>query len=182
MDHFADRLIAAIRRVGNPVLVGIDPRPEDMPPGWLDRYPPTRGGVAEAFKSFAAQVLDVVAGRVAAVKFQAAYYEAYGPEGMSALAASARLAREKGLIVIIDGKRNDIGSTAEAYARAYLGRVKVGDGLELRVGGRCAHGQSLPGPRWCRALFQRGGGVRQRSFCAGPHEQPVSRRVSGPGL
>jgi orotidine-5'-phosphate decarboxylase len=60
------------------------------------------------------------------VKFQAAFYEAYGPEGMAALGETIRHARDSGLIVILDGKRNDIGSTAEAYARAYLGKVPVG--------------------------------------------------------
>ena len=75
-------------------------------------------------------MVDVVASQVPAVKFQAAYYEAYGPEGLSALHATAASARSKGLIVLIDGKRNDIGSTAEAYARAYLGRVPVGDRTE----------------------------------------------------
>src|SRR5260370_33783864 len=67
---------------------------------------------------------------VAAVKFQSAFYEAYGPPGVVALHATAAIAHEKGLIVIIDGKRNDIGSTAEAYARGYLGKVPVGGVFE----------------------------------------------------
>lgn len=125
--HFADRLVAAVRRVGNPVLVGIDPRPEDLPVGFLDRFPNDRAGVAEALRVFGNNVVDVVAGKVAAVKFQSAYYEAYGPEGVQALHTTSHHARESGLIVIIDGKRNDIGSTAEAYARAYLGKVPVAD-------------------------------------------------------
>jgi orotidine-5'-phosphate decarboxylase len=128
--HFADRLIAAVRRAGNPVLVGIDPRPEDLPTGFLEKFPGDRGGVAAALRAFGKGAIDVVAPRVPAVKFQAAYYEAYGPEGLAALHASASYARAQGLIVLIDGKRNDIGSTAEAYARAYLGRVPVGDRTE----------------------------------------------------
>ncbi|HEX8201498.1 MAG TPA: orotidine-5'-phosphate decarboxylase [Isosphaeraceae bacterium] len=128
--HFADRLIAALRRVGNAVLVGIDPRPEHLPEGLLERFPGDRPGVAAALEAFGRGVVDVVASRVPAVKFQAAFYEAYGPEGMAALHATARHARGAGLIVLIDGKRNDIGSTAEAYARAYLGRVPVGGRLE----------------------------------------------------
>ncbi len=75
---------------------------------------------------FGKAVVDVVAGRVGLVKFQAAFYEAYGPEGMAALGETIRYARGRGLLVILDGKRNDIGSTAEAYARAYLGKVPVG--------------------------------------------------------
>ena len=124
--HFADRLVEAVRRAGNAVCVGIDPKPEDLPVGMLDRFPGNRAGVAEALLAFGREVVDVVAGRVAVVKFQAAYYETYGPEGMAALFDTIRHARDRRLIVIFDGKRNDIGSTAEAYARAYLGKVPVG--------------------------------------------------------
>ena len=128
--HFADSLMAAILRVGNPVCVGIDPRPEDLPGGFLDGFPGDRGGVARALEEFGRGVVDVVAPLVPAVKFQAAFYEAYGPEGVAALHATASHAREAGLIVLMDGKRNDIGSTAEAYARAYLGKVPVGETFE----------------------------------------------------
>ncbi len=124
--HYADRLVEAVTRAGNPVCVGIDPRPEDLPLGLLDGFPGDRAGVAAAMGTFGKAVVDVVAGRVALVKFQAAFYEAYGPEGMAALGETIHHARNRGLIVILDGKRNDIGSTAEAYARAYLGKVPVG--------------------------------------------------------
>jgi orotidine-5'-phosphate decarboxylase len=128
--HFADRLISAVRRVRNAVLVGIDPRPEHLPPGFLDRFPGDRPGVAAALEVFGRGVVDVIAPLVPAVKVQSAFYEAYGPEGVSALHRTAQHARQAGLIVLIDGKRNDIGSTAEAYARAYLGRVPVGEQSE----------------------------------------------------
>jgi orotidine-5'-phosphate decarboxylase len=110
--------------------VGIDPRPEDLPPGFLDRFAGDRPGVADALRVFGCGVVDVVAPLVAAVKFQAAFYEAYGPEGVAALHATAQYAHQHGLIVLLDGKRNDIGSTAEAYARAYLGKVPVGERFE----------------------------------------------------
>jgi orotidine-5'-phosphate decarboxylase len=128
--QFADRLITAVRRVGNPILVGIDPRTEDLPKGFLDRFPEDRAGVAEAIRAFGRDVIDAVAGAVPGVKLQAAFYEMYGPEGVAALHETASYAKEHGLIVILDGKRNDIGSTAEAYARAYLGKVPVGDRFE----------------------------------------------------
>jgi len=128
--HFADSLVAAVRRSGNSVCVGVDPRPEDLPPGFLDGYPGDRPGVARALEDFGRGVVDVVAPMVPVVKFQAAFYEAYGPEGVAALHATAGHARGLGLIVIMDGKRNDIGSTAEAYARAYLGKVAVGNSFE----------------------------------------------------
>lgn len=130
MGHFADRLIAAVKGRGNPVLAGIDPRPESLPDGFLEAFPRDRAGVAAALGAFGRGVIDVVAPLVPAVKFQAAFYEAYGPEGFATLHNSAAYARAKGLVVIIDGKRNDIGTTAEAYARAYLGRVAVGPGSE----------------------------------------------------
>jgi len=128
--HFADSLMAAIRRVGNPVCVGIDPRPEDLPDGFLDGFAGNRPGVALALEAFGRAVVEVVAPLVPAVKFQAAFYEAYGPEGVAALHATSNLAKAAGLIVLMDGKRNDIGSTAEAYARGYLGKVPVGDRFE----------------------------------------------------
>lgn len=130
MVHFADTLMAAIRRAGNPVCVGIDPRPEDLPPGFLEGFPGDRPGVARALEGFCRGVVEVVAAMVPAVKFQSAFYEAYGPEGVAALHATAALARESGLVVLMDGKRNDIGSTAEAYARGYLGKVPVGGRFE----------------------------------------------------
>jgi orotidine-5'-phosphate decarboxylase len=128
--HFVDRLFAVMRRVGNPVLVGIDPRPEELPAGFLDRYPGTREGVAEALQRFGCDVIDVVAPLVAAVKYQSAFYEAYGPAGLRALHATVEYGHQKKLISILDGKRNDIGSTAEAYARGYLGKVPVGGSFE----------------------------------------------------
>ena len=128
--QFADRLFLAVRQVGNPVLVGIDPRVDDLPRGFLDRFSADRRGAGEALRTFGCGVVDAVAGLAPAVKFQAAFYEMYGPEGFQALHATAVHAKERGLVVILDGKRNDIGSTAEAYARAYLGKVAVGDHLE----------------------------------------------------
>jgi orotidine-5'-phosphate decarboxylase len=128
--HFVERLFGAIRRVENPVVVGIDPRPEDLPSGFLDRFPENRQGVADAVHRFGCDVIDVVAPLVAAVKFQSAFYEAYGPPGVAALHATAECARDKGLIVIVDVKRNDIGTTAEAYARGYLGKVPIGGAYE----------------------------------------------------
>lgn len=127
---FIERLFAAVRRVGNPVVVGLDPRPEELPAGFLERFPDDGQGVAEALLRFGEDVIDVVASMVPAVKFQSAFYEAYGPPGVAALHASLERARSKGLIAIMDGKRNDIGSTAEAYARAYLGKVPIGGRYE----------------------------------------------------
>jgi orotidine-5'-phosphate decarboxylase len=117
--HFADRLIAAVRSKGNPVLVGIDPRAESLPAGLIN------GDGAEAaargFVAFSKGVIDVVAPLVAAVKPQAAFFEQLGPAGCVALGEVVCYAAAKGLLVILDGKRNDIGSTAQGYAEGYLG-------------------------------------------------------------
>lgn len=128
--EFADRVVAAVRSKGNPVVVGIDPRPEELPAGMLDRFSPDRRGVADALRAFGCEVVDVVAPLVPVLKFQAAFYEAYGPEGMAALHATVEHARTRDVLVIFDGKRNDIGSTADAYARGYLGKEPVGGAFE----------------------------------------------------
>ncbi|HWE36193.1 MAG TPA: orotidine-5'-phosphate decarboxylase [Isosphaeraceae bacterium] len=131
--HFADRLAEQIRRKGTAAMVGIDPRPEGLPKEVAGRFGGDREGLAGAVGAFGREVIDVVATRVPAVKLQAAFYEALGPEGMAELHETARYARRRGLIVVIDGKRNDIGTTAEAYARAYLGGEAAWDADALTV-------------------------------------------------
>lgn len=79
---------------------------------------------ARSFATFCNGVVDVVAPLVPAVKIQAAFFEELGPAGMSAMADVISHAQQRGLLVILDGKRNDIGSTAVAYARGYLGRIE----------------------------------------------------------
>ncbi len=122
MKHFADRLTESILRRKTPVLVGLDPRADQLPAGLLSAG--ATGDlklVAEAYATFCRGVIDVVVPLVAAVKPQAAFFEQLGPPGMTALADVIDYARQHELIVILDGKRNDIGSTAAAYAQAYLG-------------------------------------------------------------
>ncbi len=123
MNHFADRLIAAVRRCQNPVLVGLDPRAESLPQCLRVDDPRNYAAVADAFRRFCQGVIDVVASLVPIVKPQAAFFEELGPAGMAALGDVIRYARDQGLLVILDGKRNDIGSTATAYAQGYLGDV-----------------------------------------------------------
>lgn len=117
--NFADRLIAAIRQKQTPVLVGLDPRAESLPAGMLAAKDVE--STARAYVTFCRGVVDVVAPLVAAVKPQAAFFEQLGPAGCVALGEVVRYAASKGLLVIMDGKRNDIGTTAQAYAEAYLG-------------------------------------------------------------
>lgn len=104
------------------MLVGLDPRLASLPESLgADVDSNDRRQVAAAFAKFCREVIDVVTPLVPAVKPQAAFFEQVGPAGMQALADTIAYARDKGLLVIIDGKRNDIGSTATAYADAYLG-------------------------------------------------------------
>ncbi len=121
MNHFADRLIAAIRRCRNPVLVGLDPRADSLPQGLLAEGMDDLQAAADAYRRFCCGVIDVVAPLVPIVKPQAAFFEELGPAGMLVLADVMRYARDRGLLVLLDGKRNDIGSTATAYAQGYLG-------------------------------------------------------------
>ena len=124
MHHYATRLHAAIRAKGTPVLVGLDPRLDQLPPDVLaharELHDDPVSQAASAFEEFCVRLIDVVAPLVPAVKPQAAFFEEWGPDGCLALARVMRYARKQGLIVICDAKRGDIGTTAEAYARAYL--------------------------------------------------------------
>ena len=118
--HFADSLSEKIRERSTPVLVGLDPRYEQLPAG-LRKDGASLIERAEAYRAFCCGIIDVVAPLVPAVKPQAAFFEQLGPAGMQALHDVIGYAGGKELLVILDGKRNDIGSTATAYADAYLG-------------------------------------------------------------
>ncbi len=121
MSTFSARLVQAIRKKKNAVCVGLDPRWSQLP-GTL-RQMRTEMGASRAtlYRKFCYEIIDVVAPLVPCVKPQAAFFEALGPQGMNSLHEVIRYASSKGLVVILDGKRNDIGSTAEAYAESYIG-------------------------------------------------------------
>ena len=114
-DNFADRLCAAVLDKGSRVCVGLDPNPDCLPSHLLEG---SRAG--EAVERFCCEIIDAVAEHCVAVKPQAAYFEALREAASPVLWSVMRYAKQAGLLVILDGKRNDIGSTADAYARAYL--------------------------------------------------------------
>ncbi len=119
---FGERLAERVKLRGNPVLVGLDPRFAQLPECLRSGSNATDlAAQAACYEKFCFEIIDVVAPLVAAVKPQAAFFEQLGPAGMQALDAVVRHARKAELLVILDGKRNDIGSTAQAYADAYLG-------------------------------------------------------------
>jgi orotidine-5'-phosphate decarboxylase len=115
MASFADRLIRAISAKDSRCIVGLDPRVDQMP-----RFVRTGSDYA-AVTAFHELVIEAVADLVPAVKPQLAFFEQYGVAGMQAFENTVQVAKQYGLLVIADGKRNDISSTAEAYANAYLG-------------------------------------------------------------
>jgi orotidine-5'-phosphate decarboxylase len=120
--NFADRLDAALERVRTPALVGIDPHLELLPPPFAvardERAP--RAERAAAVEAFCRELIDLVAGSVAAVKPQSAFFELLGADGVRAWEHVVAHARACGLLVIGDVKRSDIASTAAAYAGAFL--------------------------------------------------------------
>lgn len=122
MTSFIDRLAAAIQQKRAPVMVGLDPRADQLPPPLAPHDPADFASVADAYRRFCREVIDVVAPLVGVVKPQAAFFEQLGPHGMTALGDVMDYAIQAGLVVILDGKRNDIGTTAEAYAEGWLGR------------------------------------------------------------
>ncbi|MFN7179994.1 orotidine-5'-phosphate decarboxylase [Hyphomonas sp.] len=112
MTDFAARLTEGVRRHG-PLCVGMDPHAGKVPALF-------GGDTARGLEAWGRALIEVAAGKVAVVKPQSGFFERHGPEGMAALAAITRAARAAGLIVLMDAKRGDIGSTAEGYADAFL--------------------------------------------------------------
>ena len=126
-----DRLQEKIDKMRNPTVVGLDPALGHIPPQILEKHVAAMGETLDAAAAsvfeYNTGLIDTLCDIVPAVKPQSAYYEALGPEGVRVLKATCDYAKSRGLYVILDGKRNDIGSTAEAYSAAYLGTVKVGN-------------------------------------------------------
>jgi len=131
MINFADRLLARIAQLDNPTVMGLDPMLEYIPASLVEQARKDSDGPLEsagtAIAVFNRRLIDCVADIIPAVKPQLAYYEQYGVPGIEAFHETCAYARQKGMLVIADGKRNDIGTTASAYARAYLGETTFWD-------------------------------------------------------
>lgn len=128
------RLIEKIAQMQNPSVVGLDSLLDYIPQHIKDEkfatYGDTFDAAAQSILEYNKAIIDQICDIVPAVKPQAAYYEMYSWQGMWALCETVKYAQEKGMIVIMDGKRNDIGSTMQAYAKAHLGTSTV-NGKEL---------------------------------------------------
>ena len=121
-NSFAARLSSALCQTGTVLCVGIDPHPGLMPAvfGGADQIAGSDKAVTH-LRAFTLAVIEAAAGRVPAVKPQAAFFERHGAKGLQVLAEAAAAAQKRGLLVIMDAKRGDIGTTATAYAEAWLG-------------------------------------------------------------
>ena len=126
-----ERLINAIDEKNAPVVVGLDPTleliPDHIKEAAFKKCGENLDGAAEAIIEFNKRIIDKICDITPAVKPQIAMYERFGLPGLNAYKATIDYSHEKGLIVIGDVKRGDIGSTSEAYAEAHLGSIKIGE-------------------------------------------------------
>ena len=124
-----DILIEKIKEKNNPSVAGLDPKVDYVPSYIREKcykeYGRNLKGAAEAIWEYNKGLIDALYDVVPAVKPQSAYYEMYGLPGLDVLQRTIDYAKKQGLYVILDVKRNDIGATAEAYSRAYLGRTEI---------------------------------------------------------
>lgn len=126
MRNFADELVRKIAELDNPTVIGLDPKLEYIPDAikeYSEQLFPEEPekATAKAIWIFNKEIIDKTYDIVPAIKLQFAYYEMYGVEALRTMCLTARYAQKKGMLVIGDCKRNDIGSTATAYAEAVLG-------------------------------------------------------------
>lgn len=128
-----DKLIEKIKKTGAPIVVGLDPMlkfvPEHIKKAAFEAKGETLEGAAEAVWLYNKEIIDKTYDLIPAVKPQIAMYEQFGIPGLAAFKKTVDYCREKGLVVIGDIKRGDIGSTSSAYAVAHLGRVQVGSSM-----------------------------------------------------
>ena len=122
-----DELIGKIKEMNNPTVIGLDPRYDMLPECIKSKYGTDLKSVCSAMWEFNKNLIDNVCDIIPAVKPQAAFYETLGLDGIELLKKTCNYAKEKGMIVILDAKRGDIGSTSKAYSNAYLGKTKVGE-------------------------------------------------------
>lgn len=127
------KLIEKIQKTKAPICVGLDPMlsyiPEHVTKKAYEEFGETLEGAAEAIWQFNKEIVDATCDLIPSVKPQIAMYEQFGIEGLKVYEKTVRYCQDKGLLVIGDAKRGDIGSTSAAYATAHLGKVKVGNSV-----------------------------------------------------
>lgn len=125
MKNIIDQLIEKIKIMKNPTVIGLDPRYEMLPKCVKEKYPKTLEGVGQAIIEYNKELIDAIYDIIPAIKPQIAFYEMYGISGMQAFKETCEYAKQKGMFVIADIKRGDIGSTAQGYSNAYIGKTKI---------------------------------------------------------
>ncbi|HEX6490963.1 MAG TPA: orotidine-5'-phosphate decarboxylase [Gaiellaceae bacterium] len=129
---FGDRVAEAVERKRSQLVVGLDPRLDLLPVELRGDAHVARSAAADAVARFCCGIIDAVAPHAVAVKPQLAFFEVLGADGLRALERACAYARSAGLLVLADGKRGDIGSTARAYASAYLeGEPPLADAITV---------------------------------------------------
>lgn len=127
MRNAMDKLIDKIKQMNNPTVIGLDPRYDMLPNGITTKYDKTIEGACKAILEFNKALIDATHDIIPAVKPQIAFYEMFGIEGIKTFSQTCNYAKQKGMIVIADIKRGDIGSTASGYSNAYLGKTPLQD-------------------------------------------------------
>ena len=122
-----DKLIEKVKEKNNPTVMGLDPRYDMIPEVVRNKYPNDLEGVSKAIFEYNKELIDNTYDIIPAIKPQLAFYEMFGIEGLKAFKETCKYAKEKGMIVIADAKRGDIGSTAKGYSNAYLGQTLIGE-------------------------------------------------------
>lgn len=122
-----DKLIEKIKETNNPTVMGLDPRYDMIPEVVRKKYSNDLEGISKAILEYNKELIDNTYDIIPAIKPQLAFYEMFGIEGMKAFKETCKYAKEKGMIVIADAKRGDIGSTAKGYSNAYLGQTPIAE-------------------------------------------------------
>lgn len=127
MKNAIDNLIEKIKEINNPTVMGLDPRYDMIPEVVRNKYSNNLEGISKAILEYNKELINNTYDVIPAIKPQLAFYEMFGIEGMKAFKETCKYAKEKGMIVIADAKRGDIGSTAKGYSNAYLGQTPMGE-------------------------------------------------------
>ena len=127
MKNAIDRLIDKIKEMNNPTVIGLDPRYDMLPECIKNKYGTDLKDVCKAILEYNYKLIDSVYDIIPAVKPQIAFYEMFGTDGIEVFSQTCKYAKSKGMIVIADMKRGDIGTTAQGYSNAAIGKTPVGE-------------------------------------------------------
>lgn len=127
MENAIDKLIDKIKAMNNPTVIGLDPRYDMIPKCIKEKYAENISGACDAIFEFNKSLIDATYDIIPAVKPQIAFYEMFGLEGIRTFNETCKYAKEKDMYVIADIKRGDIGTTAQGYSNAFIGKTPIGE-------------------------------------------------------